>query len=80
MTMPSYRNPSGITYGYTTLDEMLPALSKLFMTLLNPNLFTIYDVEARLGNLIEFAAMEIFGFDNAVLSQPKRYNLRLYYA
>ena len=27
--MPSFRNPSGITYGYTSLDKMLPALSKL---------------------------------------------------
>ena len=53
---------------------MVPSL------LLHPNLFTIYDVEAGLGNLGELAALEIFGFDNAVLSQPKRYNLRLYYA
>ena len=29
LTMPSFRNPSGITKGYTSLDKMLPALSKL---------------------------------------------------
>ena len=59
---------------------MLPALSKLFTTLFNPNLLSIYDVDAGLYNLSEFAALEVFGFDNAVCSQPKRYNLLLYYA
>ena len=35
LTMPSYRNPSGITFGYTSLDKMLPALSKVSTILLN---------------------------------------------
>jgi hypothetical protein len=41
LTMPSVRNPSGITCGYTALDEMLPALSKLSTILLYNNLFTV---------------------------------------
>ena len=39
--MPSVRNPSGITYGYTTLDKMLPALSKLSTILLYHHLFAV---------------------------------------
>ena len=57
--MPSYRNPSGITDGYTTLDEMLPALPKLFTTLFYKDFLSIHNVEAGLCNLTEFAALEV---------------------
>ena len=54
--------------------------NSVILPLLYKDLFSIYDVETGLGNLSELATLEVFGFDNAVLSQPKRYNLRLYYA
>ena len=41
LTILSVRSPSGITYGYTALDEMLPALSKLSTILLYNNLFAV---------------------------------------
>jgi hypothetical protein len=44
LTMPSVRNPSGITCGYTALDKMLPALSKLSTILLYKCLFTVDDI------------------------------------
>ena len=56
--MPSFRNPSGITYGYTSLDKMLPALSKLgvflfivdfSVKLLGQDLLAIDDVNSLCG-------------------------------
>ena len=58
LTMPSYRNPSGITYGYTSLDKMLPALSKLFTILFYHYLLTIYDVNT-LCWVLNLAALQI---------------------
>ena len=48
LTMASFHNPSGITCGYTTLDEMLPALSKLFTTLFYKYFLAIYNIQAFL--------------------------------
>ena len=49
--MPSVRNPSGITCGYTALDKMLPALSKLSTILLYKYFLAIYNIQAFFGGL-----------------------------
>ena len=49
------------------------------LNLLYENFLAVNDVQT-LCRVVDAAALKVFGFDNAVCSQPKRYNLRLYYA